>query len=159
MFDKFKVLMSWKISWGLSFLFFGVSDGHIFFDFSNYCPNYIASKNWYVKKIALLLTHAFWPLCRGAPLWVLFWKCLVGVKVQYTIKLFKSDMPPSPLTHLLLISIGGALVGRRGTSKWFWWICKVGSNRISSRWEGSPRPPPNQLMKKWEVQYPNIENY
>ena len=38
MFDKFEVLMSWKLSWGLSFLLFGVSDGHIFFDFSNYCP-------------------------------------------------------------------------------------------------------------------------
>ena len=31
--------MSWKLSWGLSFLLFGVSDGHIFFDFSNYCPD------------------------------------------------------------------------------------------------------------------------
>ena len=39
MFDKFEVLMSWKLSWGLSFLLFGVSDGHIFFDFSNYCPS------------------------------------------------------------------------------------------------------------------------
>ena len=38
MFDKFKVLMSWKLSWVLSFLLFGVCDGHIFFDFSNYCP-------------------------------------------------------------------------------------------------------------------------
>ena len=38
MFDKFEVLMSWKLSWGLSFLLFGVSDGHIFFDFSNYYP-------------------------------------------------------------------------------------------------------------------------
>ena len=38
MFDKFEVLMSWKLSWGLSFLLLGVSDGHIFFDFSNYCP-------------------------------------------------------------------------------------------------------------------------
>ena len=38
MFDKFEVLMSLKLSWVLSFLLFGVSDGHIFFDFSNYCP-------------------------------------------------------------------------------------------------------------------------
>ena len=37
MFDMFEVLMSWKLSWGLSFLRFGVSDGLIFFDFSNYC--------------------------------------------------------------------------------------------------------------------------
>ena len=33
MFDKFEVLMS------LSFLLFGVSDVHIFFDSSNYCPS------------------------------------------------------------------------------------------------------------------------
>ena len=33
MFDKFEVLMSWKLSWGLSFLLFGVSNGHIFFGF------------------------------------------------------------------------------------------------------------------------------
>ena len=40
MFDKFEVLVeSWKLSSDLSFLFLGVSDGHIFFDFSNYCPN------------------------------------------------------------------------------------------------------------------------
>ena len=38
MLDKFEVWMSWKLCWGLSFLLFGVSDGHIFFDFSNYCP-------------------------------------------------------------------------------------------------------------------------
>ena len=38
MFDRFEVLMSWKLSWGLSFLLFGVNDGHIFFDLSNYCP-------------------------------------------------------------------------------------------------------------------------
>ena len=30
MLDKFEVLMSWKLTWGLSFLFFGVNDGHIF---------------------------------------------------------------------------------------------------------------------------------
>ena len=36
MLDKFEVLMSWKLTWGLSLLFFGVSDGHIFFDFSKY---------------------------------------------------------------------------------------------------------------------------
>ena len=39
MFSKFEVLTSWKLSWGLSVLLFGFSDGHIFFDFSNYCPN------------------------------------------------------------------------------------------------------------------------
>ena len=38
MFDKFEVLVNWKLSWDLSFLRLGVSDGHIFFDFSNYCP-------------------------------------------------------------------------------------------------------------------------
>ena len=42
MFDKFEVLESWKLSWDLSFLFLGVSDGHIFFDFSNYCPIILA---------------------------------------------------------------------------------------------------------------------
>ena len=47
MFDKFEVLMSWKVSWGLSFLLFGVSDGHIFFYFSNFCPllNVLLFKN------------------------------------------------------------------------------------------------------------------
>ena len=30
--------MRWKLSWGFSFLLFGFSDGHIFFNFSNYCP-------------------------------------------------------------------------------------------------------------------------
>ena len=38
MLDKFEVLMRWKLSYGLSFLLFGVSDGHIFFDLLNYCP-------------------------------------------------------------------------------------------------------------------------
>ena len=33
MFDKFEVLMSWKLSWGLSFLLFGVINGQIFLDF------------------------------------------------------------------------------------------------------------------------------
>ena len=38
MFDKFEVLMRWKLSSDLSFLLLGVSDGHTFFDFSNNCP-------------------------------------------------------------------------------------------------------------------------
>ena len=37
-FRAFEVLMSWKLSWVLSFLLFGVIAGHIFVDFSNYCP-------------------------------------------------------------------------------------------------------------------------
>ena len=44
--------MSWKLSWGLSFLLFGVSDGHIFFDFSNYCP--------YVSVTQLIHNHHLW---------------------------------------------------------------------------------------------------
>ena len=35
MFDKFEVLMSWKLSWGLFFLLLGVSDGHIYSIFQN----------------------------------------------------------------------------------------------------------------------------
>ena len=37
MFDKFEVLESRKFSLYLSFLLLGVSDGHIFFEYSNYC--------------------------------------------------------------------------------------------------------------------------
>ena len=59
MFDKFKVLMSWKISWGLSFLFFGVSDGHIFFDFANYCP--------YVFNLAMQLLHLIYIRGHNSP--------------------------------------------------------------------------------------------
>ena len=49
MFDKFEVLMS------LSFLLFGVSDGHIFFDFLlllDYCP--------YVSVTQLIHNHHLW---------------------------------------------------------------------------------------------------
>ena len=45
MFNEFEVLEIWKLSWDLSFLFLGVSDGHIFFDFSNYCP-YCIGHSW-----------------------------------------------------------------------------------------------------------------
>ena len=45
MFDKFEVLESWKLSWDLSFLLLGVSDGHIFFHFSNYCPKVLSAKS------------------------------------------------------------------------------------------------------------------
>ena len=44
MFDKFEGLVSWKLSWGLSFLLFGFSDGHIFFDFFKLLPKCV-SKN------------------------------------------------------------------------------------------------------------------
>ena len=53
MFDKFEVLMSWKLSSDLSFLLLGVSDGHIFLDFSNYCPNINkdTSSRAYIQRI------------------------------------------------------------------------------------------------------------
>ena len=68
MFDKVKVLMSWKLSWGLSFLLFGVSDGHIFFDLLNYCPYVICMKSesfllylgwsrFFLLKMEALLLH------------------------------------------------------------------------------------------------------
>ena len=59
MFDKFEVLTRLKLSWGLSFLLFGVSDGHIFFDFSNYCPYLTPSKipvekmSWTLGKLQM----------------------------------------------------------------------------------------------------------
>ena len=34
----FEVLLCWKLSWGLSFLPFGVSEGHTFFDFFKLLP-------------------------------------------------------------------------------------------------------------------------
>ena len=54
MFYKFEVLMTWKLSWGLSFLLFGVSDGHIFFDFSDYCP-FLKDTALYFREAILLV--------------------------------------------------------------------------------------------------------
>ena len=69
MFDKFEVLMSWKLSWGLSFLLFGVSDGHIFFDFSNYCP--------YMKRFACTYIWQIYPLCSFISDWWIFTVCQI----------------------------------------------------------------------------------
>ena len=55
MFDMFEVLESWKLSCDLSFLLLGVSDGHIFFDFSNYCPPVLTTNIEYVHKGILSL--------------------------------------------------------------------------------------------------------
>ena len=54
MFDKFEVLMSWNLSWDLSFLLFGVSDGHIFLDFSNYCL-YVFHAYWFVQMTPFVI--------------------------------------------------------------------------------------------------------
>ena len=43
MLDKFEMLMTWKLSWDLSFFLLGVSDGHIFFDFQIIAQMYILS--------------------------------------------------------------------------------------------------------------------
>ena len=159
MFDKFVVLMTWKLSWGLAFLLFGVSDGHIFFDFSNYCPNIITYKNWYVKKDCTIAYPRFLTTVQEGAIvgTVLEMPCWSSGSVHN--QTFQIRYAPIPSNTLAFNFYWGALVGRRGTWKWSWSICEVGSNRISIRWEGSTRPPTNQLMKKWEVQNPNIENY
>ena len=54
MFDKFEVLMSWKLSWGLSFLLFGVSNGHIFFGFQIIAPYFRRSLHRFPFKLRLL---------------------------------------------------------------------------------------------------------
>ena len=46
MFDKFEVLMSWRLSWDLSFLLFGVSNWHIFFDFFKLLPLCYLHEKW-----------------------------------------------------------------------------------------------------------------
>ena len=53
MFDMFEVLENWKLSCDFSFLLLGVSDGHIFLDFSNYCPNINkdTSSRAYIQRI------------------------------------------------------------------------------------------------------------
>ena len=74
MFDKFEVLESWKLSWDLSFLFLGVSDGHIFFDFSNYCPIILADsvsffRGWGAKDGAGSITTLPWRWHPSARKW------------------------------------------------------------------------------------------
>ena len=74
MFNKFEVLESWKLSWDLSFLFLGVSDGHIFFDFSNYCPIILADgvsffRGWGAKDGAGSITTLPWRWNPSARKW------------------------------------------------------------------------------------------
>ena len=68
MFDKLEKWMSWKLSRGLSFLLFGVSDGHIFFNFSNYCPilkrgdcahatHHLKVGCWFIRELDLRFTN------------------------------------------------------------------------------------------------------
>ena len=54
----FGVLISWKLSSDLSFLLLGISDEHIFFDFSNYCPSIIEA--WSRPKIILSTFGEAW---------------------------------------------------------------------------------------------------
>ena len=58
MFDKFEVIKSLKLSCGLSFLLFGISDGHIFFNFSNYCP---------VKTSSIIMDTMWDPMIQVQP--------------------------------------------------------------------------------------------
>ena len=97
MFDKFKVLMSWKLSWGLSFLVFGVSDGHIFFDFSNYWPIINANIFYFAPLehtvyLFFFCTFLFHRCCHGNPIQN---GCLAdwGSDVQLAL-LTPADAPP-----------------------------------------------------------------
>ena len=57
MFDKFEVLMSWKLSWGLSIVLFGVSNGHIFFGFQIIAPYFRRSLHHFPFTLRLLADH------------------------------------------------------------------------------------------------------
>ena len=67
MFDKFEVLESWKLSWDLSFLLLGVTDGHIFFDFSNHCPEvspiWPVGKYIYEERVKYLISQIILCIC------------------------------------------------------------------------------------------------
>ena len=74
MFNEFEVLEIWKLSWDLSFLFLGVSDGRIFFDFSNYCPIILADgvsffRGWGAKDGAGSITTLPWRWHPSARKW------------------------------------------------------------------------------------------
>ena len=82
MFDKFEVLMSWKLSSDISFLLLGVSDGHIFFVFSNYCPCLFvwidwASKSWLLVSDMHYVSFLGIPQCQA--LAAKIWKWFLGI--------------------------------------------------------------------------------